>query len=218
MPGPDLPPTLRVCLVLEVCWQSPHTSQRVLIRYHRLLAHCALSVHLYTAFLWFLKLECFLNSESALQVLRHQLLQATAYSVSFWSEFRHSCLDPLLRALDVGRFGPFEVSFVAFHGWAPHSSAPVEMTGWTRDVSVIGQKLDAVSFDGGGPLECNHSGECSAYLCDCSICSLRRGAPCGCSFHRSFLCCCLSSVLLWPARCLQDLICLSSQRTCLQMH
>ena len=86
--------------------------------------------------------------------------QATAFMQPFWSDIRQHCIDPLLRGLDQGTFMvPYEVALVAFHGSAPHSHSPVEMTGWTGEMSVIYHALAGLSFGSGGPYQCNHVGE-----------------------------------------------------------
>ena len=85
-------------------------------------------------------------------------LQATSFMVHYWKEIRLYCVEPLLRALDKGDFGPFEVALVVFHGTAPFCQVPVETWPWTADLAKFRQKLDGVVFEGGGLLDCNHVG------------------------------------------------------------
>ena len=89
-------------------------------------------------------------------------VQATAFMEPYWTEARLNCIEPLLRGLDKGDSGPYEVSIVTFRSPAPFSAVPVEVMPWTSDLAKVRQTLDSLVLDGGGMYDISLVGTCFA--------------------------------------------------------
>ena len=76
-----------------------------------------------------------------------------------WGELRLNYIEPLLRSLDKGTMGPFELALVVFFGRQPFSQGILERGGWTSDLTEFRQWLDALVLCGGGRYETQLSGD-----------------------------------------------------------